>query len=104
MYREAKVPGFEHSEGTEAFTKIIDRFDALNVKLPSQGIRPGSEKIQVINQLVIFALSCLLLVLNLFKFLLKLLLISLFMPFFFRSLKLFWLSLIRPREMLSAVA
>ncbi|KAH7944045.1 hypothetical protein HPB52_014878 [Rhipicephalus sanguineus] len=50
VYREAKVPGFEHSEGTEAFTKIInDLFDALNVKLPSQGIRPGSEKIQVIK-------------------------------------------------------
>ncbi|KAH6947474.1 hypothetical protein HPB50_019067 [Hyalomma asiaticum] len=50
VYREAKVPGFEQSEGTEAFTKINnDLFDVLNVKLPSQGIRPGSEKIQVIK-------------------------------------------------------
>ncbi|KAK8764077.1 hypothetical protein V5799_033306 [Amblyomma americanum] len=50
-YREAKVPGMENSEGTEAFTKALnDLFDALNVKLPSRGIRHGSKDIQIIEQ------------------------------------------------------
>lgn len=38
MYREAKIPGMEHTEGTETFNKILnDLFEAFNVKLPAQG-------------------------------------------------------------------
>ncbi|KAH8026545.1 hypothetical protein HPB51_021439 [Rhipicephalus microplus] len=47
VYREAKVTGLEDSEGTETFTRMVnDVFDALNIKLPSRGIRRNSKEIQ----------------------------------------------------------
>ncbi|KAL1443203.1 hypothetical protein MTO96_030397 [Rhipicephalus appendiculatus] len=47
LYREAKVPGMENSEGTETFTRMVnDLFDALNIKLPSRGVRRHSKEIQ----------------------------------------------------------
>ncbi|KAH6945333.1 hypothetical protein HPB50_007887 [Hyalomma asiaticum] len=53
MYREAKVPGMENSEGTETFTRMVnDLFDALNIKLPSRGVRRHSKEIQLIKDFV----------------------------------------------------
>ncbi|XP_075725449.1 uncharacterized protein LOC142761750 [Rhipicephalus microplus] len=47
LYREAKVPGIENSEGTETFTRMVnDLFDALNIKLPLRGVRRHSKEIQ----------------------------------------------------------
>lgn len=38
----------EDSEGTETFTRMVnDLFDALNIKLPSRGVRHHSKEIQV---------------------------------------------------------
>ncbi|KAH8035469.1 hypothetical protein HPB51_005704 [Rhipicephalus microplus] len=50
LYREAKVPGMEDSEGTETFTRMVnDLFDALNIKLPSRGVRRHSKEIQILK-------------------------------------------------------
>ncbi|KAL1431605.1 hypothetical protein MTO96_002234 [Rhipicephalus appendiculatus] len=50
LYREAKVPGMENSEGTETFTRMVnDLFDAFNIKLPSRGVRRHSKEIQIIK-------------------------------------------------------
>ncbi|KAM7312928.1 uncharacterized protein ISCGN_009832 [Ixodes scapularis] len=47
VYRQAKVAGLEDSEGTETFTRLLnDVFDALNIKLPSRGIKRQSKEIQ----------------------------------------------------------
>ncbi|KAK8777907.1 hypothetical protein V5799_020751 [Amblyomma americanum] len=47
VYREAKAAGLQDSEGTEAFTRMLnDVFDALNIKLPSRGIRCYSKEIE----------------------------------------------------------
>ncbi|KAH7933277.1 hypothetical protein HPB49_011123 [Dermacentor silvarum] len=50
LYREAKVPGMENSEGTETFTRMVnDLFDVLNIKLPSRGVRRHSKEIQLLK-------------------------------------------------------
>lgn len=47
VYREAKAAGLEDSEGTEAFTRMLNGvFDALNINLPSRGIRGHSKEIE----------------------------------------------------------
>lgn len=48
FYREQREPGFEDTEGTERFTAPINElFDVLNAKIPVEGIRKGSPKIEV---------------------------------------------------------
>ncbi|KAG0417906.1 hypothetical protein HPB47_005271 [Ixodes persulcatus] len=50
IYRNERRPGLESSEGTETFTRLLnDLFDALNAKLPLQGIRITSSGIKVKN-------------------------------------------------------
>ncbi|KAH9364935.1 hypothetical protein HPB48_017970 [Haemaphysalis longicornis] len=50
FYREQREPGFEDTEGTERFTALINElFDVLNAKIPVEGIRKGSPKIEVIR-------------------------------------------------------
>ncbi|KAH9367171.1 hypothetical protein HPB48_014753 [Haemaphysalis longicornis] len=50
VYREEGTDGFQDTAETEAFTRMInDVFDALNAKLPMEGIRANSPKIQVIE-------------------------------------------------------
>ncbi|KAH7934718.1 hypothetical protein HPB51_028915 [Rhipicephalus microplus] len=65
-YREAGVEGLRGSEGTEAFTILLnDLFDALNIKLPKRGIKRHSKEIQaspssisyVVNLVLIGALT-----------------------------------------------
>ncbi|KAH7964413.1 hypothetical protein HPB51_027347 [Rhipicephalus microplus] len=47
LYKKAKVPGIENSEGTEIFTKMVnDLFDASNIKLPSRGGRRHTKETQ----------------------------------------------------------
>ncbi|KAH7953107.1 hypothetical protein HPB49_004862 [Dermacentor silvarum] len=51
IYREQKTPGFQDTQGTEKFTLLInDLFDALNARIPVEGIRKDSPKIQVIKE------------------------------------------------------
>lgn len=48
FYREQREPGFEDTEGTERFTALMNElFDVLNAKIPVEGIRKGSPKIEV---------------------------------------------------------
>ncbi|KAH8029566.1 hypothetical protein HPB51_001291 [Rhipicephalus microplus] len=47
VYREEGTDGFQDTAETEAFTQMInDVFDSLNAKLPKEGIRANSPKIQ----------------------------------------------------------
>ncbi|KAG0410047.1 hypothetical protein HPB47_012835 [Ixodes persulcatus] len=53
IYRNERRPGLESSEGTETFTRLLnDLFDALNAKLPLQGIRKTSSGIKIINDFI----------------------------------------------------
>ncbi|KAG0420670.1 hypothetical protein HPB47_003359 [Ixodes persulcatus] len=50
VYQRLKYPGLEDCGGTVEFTKRInDVFDALNVKLPSRGIKEDSKEIKIIT-------------------------------------------------------
>ncbi|KAH6943022.1 hypothetical protein HPB50_014029 [Hyalomma asiaticum] len=50
FYREQGEPGFEDSEGTEQFTRLVNElFDVLNAKHPAAGIQKNSPKIKVIE-------------------------------------------------------
>ncbi|XP_077537531.1 uncharacterized protein LOC144149751 [Haemaphysalis longicornis] len=54
VYREEGTDGFQDTAETEAFTRMInDVFDALNAKLPKEGIRANSPKIQVIKDFLV---------------------------------------------------
>lgn len=66
VYREEGTDGFQDTAETEAFTQMInDVFDSLNAKLPKEGIRANSPKIQVSNTFkpwfirLFFRLNCL---------------------------------------------
>ncbi|KAG0443014.1 hypothetical protein HPB47_015379, partial [Ixodes persulcatus] len=53
IYRNERRPDLESSEGTETFTRLLnDLFDALNAKLPLQGIRKTSSGIKIINDFI----------------------------------------------------
>lgn len=48
FYREQKTPSFADTHGTEEFTLLLNNlFDALNAKIPVEGIRPNSRQIRV---------------------------------------------------------
>ncbi|KAG0435239.1 hypothetical protein HPB47_018604, partial [Ixodes persulcatus] len=50
VYCEAKHPELVNSEDTEASTRTLnDMFDALNIKLPSKGIRKNSKELKIIK-------------------------------------------------------
>lgn len=50
FYQKHKVPGLEQSDATINFTLVMNNmFDALNAKVPSEGIRPGSKNYEVSN-------------------------------------------------------
>ncbi|KAH7978767.1 hypothetical protein HPB49_006698 [Dermacentor silvarum] len=50
VYRQLTVPGFADSTGTEEFTLLMnDLFDILNAKVPPDGIKKGSPKIQFLK-------------------------------------------------------
>ncbi|KAH7986924.1 hypothetical protein HPB51_026586 [Rhipicephalus microplus] len=53
FYREQKTPGFADTRGTEEFTLVLNNlFDALNARIPVEGIRQNSRQIQVIRELL----------------------------------------------------
>lgn len=48
IYREQNTPEFENTHGTESFTLLLNNvFDALNARIPAEGIRKDSRQIQV---------------------------------------------------------
>ncbi|XP_077550724.1 uncharacterized protein LOC144163958 [Haemaphysalis longicornis] len=54
VYREEGTDVFQDTAETNAFTRMInDVFDALNAKLPKEGIRANSPKIQVIKDFLV---------------------------------------------------
>lgn len=56
FYRELRAPGLEDSTYTEEFTQIMnDLFDALNTKLPFQGVTLESNHFKVSYLKNIFA-------------------------------------------------
>jgi len=51
FYQKHKVPGLEHCDATINFTLIMNNmFDALNAKLPCEGLRHGSKNYEVSNK------------------------------------------------------
>ncbi|KAG0416296.1 hypothetical protein HPB47_006512 [Ixodes persulcatus] len=50
-YREKDTPGLQDSLGTEEFTLLVNNlFDALNAKIPDEGIRINSPQIRIIEE------------------------------------------------------
>ncbi|KAH6935928.1 hypothetical protein HPB50_011478 [Hyalomma asiaticum] len=50
IYREQNTPEFENTHGTESFTLLLNNvFDALNARIPAEGIRKDSRQIQVLK-------------------------------------------------------